>query len=197
MLTFNAERHEYKLDGTKVPSVTQITAPLMDFTGIPQGVLERKRQIGTALHKAIELHLADDLVFESIALPVVPYFEAYLKFVNDTGFITRNSEMKVASEKYGYAGTLDLDGVLNKRLSQIDFKTTATLSPAVAIQTAGYEQAANEMPDVDSLGKVLDRYALWFKPDGSYKLVQYKDKMDFQIFLSLLNVFKFKQKHNL
>ena len=146
-LTFNQERHEYQLNGNIVPAVTQITSSLIDLSAIPQDVLEHKRQIGTALHKAIELHLADDLVLDSVAEQVRPYFDAFLKFMADTGFKPRNSEYRVASEIYQYAGTLDMDGYMKGKLSVVDFKTTSVLHPATALQTAAYLQAANETGD--------------------------------------------------
>ena len=61
VLTFDPEKHEYRINGVLVPSVSQILAPLYDFSKIPRDVLERKRQIGTAIHKAIELDLLGDL----------------------------------------------------------------------------------------------------------------------------------------
>ena len=194
MLTFNDERHEYRLEGVRLPSVTQIMKPLMDFSGIPPNVLERKRQIGTAFHKAVELHLNDDLVLESLAVSVVPYFEGFIRFMNDTGFQPRKWEYRVASSIYGYAGQLDIDGYLRKRLAVIDFKTTHEISPSVAIQTAAYRQAANETNASEET--IVDRYALQLRPDGTYRLEQHKGTMDFEIFKSLLNIHKWKAANN-
>jgi len=41
------------------------------------------------------------------------------------------------------------------------------------------------------------RGALQLFPDGKYKLHEFKDPSDFAVFLSLLNVYRFKERHSL
>ena len=108
-LEFNEERHEYRLDGKIVPSVTQILRPLMDFSGIPPDVLEHKRQIGTAVHKAIELDLLGELDETSVAPALAPYFGAWRDFKSEFGVKDgTTTEYRVCSKIHGYAGTVDL-----------------------------------------------------------------------------------------
>jgi hypothetical protein len=191
MLTFNPQLHEYRISGVVVPSVTAITAPLMDFSGIPKDVLERKRQIGTALHRCIELILDDDLDADSVDGLVAPYLKAFQKWRSESGFVTDECEKRVHSTMLKYAGTLDLNGwtVKDKR-AVVDFKSTYALSTVTGIQTAGYAIASIEMGD-----KIAERYSLHLKPDGTYNFVQHKDRMELEHFKTLLNFYRIKEKY--
>jgi hypothetical protein len=191
MLTFNPQLHEYQISGVVVPSVTTITAPLVDFSGIPKSVLERKRQIGTALHRCIELLLADDLDTSSVASEVAPYLQAFEKWRQESGFVTDECEKRVHSTLLKYAGTLDLNGwtVKGKR-GVVDFISTYALSTVTGIQTAGYAIASIEMGD-----KIAERYSLHLKPDGTYNFVQHKDRMELEHFKTLLSFYRIKEKY--
>lgn len=193
-LQFDPVAHRYRLDGSEVPGVTRVLGQLYDFSGINDGVLEHKRQIGEALHMAIELDLMDDLQVDSLDLEVVGYFEGWIRFRRETRFECLFSEKQVASTKYRYAGTLDLVGRIDRVESVIDGKTTAALHPAVALQTAAYQNAACEMGLVRATAR---RYALRLKPDGSYILDQHTDRTDFFVFLALLSTWNWKQRHGL
>ncbi|MGR3301258.1 MAG: hypothetical protein ACUZ8I_02025 [Candidatus Scalindua sp.] len=57
---------KHTLNGKPIGSVSQIIAPLNDFSKIPPGKLERKRQLGIEFHEAIRLHLLDDLAFDDL-----------------------------------------------------------------------------------------------------------------------------------
>lgn len=55
-LSYNDERHEYTLDGTVVPSVTQIVQAVTgkDLSGIPAKVLKAARDRGNRIHADVE-----------------------------------------------------------------------------------------------------------------------------------------------
>lgn len=191
VLTFNEELHEYRINGVVVPSVTQITSSLTDYSRVPPSVLERKRDIGIALHKAVEIYLKGD--FETAALPdsFLPYFAAFANWLEKERFQPDQSELRVYSEKAMYAGTLDLTGTTARgRRALIDFKCTAKLMPAAKVQTAGYAQACMEMGD-----SIKERYVLQLKPDGTYRFELFKDREDFTLFNSLLSFHHFQQAH--
>lgn len=182
VLTFNEALHEYRINGVVVPSVTQITRSLTDYSRVPPAVLDRKRDLGVALHKAVEIYLKGE--FETAALPdsFLPYFGAFTHWLDKEKFEPDQSELRVYSESAMYAGTLDLTGKTAKgRRAIVDFKCTAQLMPAAKIQTAGYAQACAEMGDT-----MAERYVLQLKPDGTYRFELYKDKADFTVFNSLL-----------
>jgi hypothetical protein len=193
-LQLDAAEHRYRLDGSEVPGVTRVLRAMYDFTGIRDGVLEHKRQIGDALHHAIELDLRDDLDIASLDQEVVGYFEGWLRFRRETYFISLFSEKQVASTKYRYAGTLDFAGFIEGAECLIDGKTTAALHPAVALQTAAYHNAACEMGLLRPSAK---RYALRLKPDGTYVLDEHKDRTDFFVFLSCLSLHNWRARNRI
>lgn len=188
MLSFDESKHEYRWKGKVVPSVTQVLKPLSDYSMVPDEVLNRKRDIGVAVHKAIELDLAGDLDESSIDDIWAGYFEGWKKFKAESGFIVTKSEQKGYSEKYGYAGTLDLLGELPKTgPALIDTKTCAVLMPSVGPQTAAYAEIAKQPR--------INRYALQLSPEGLYSLAPCQDKADWAIFQAALTLHKWRNKH--
>ena len=191
-LKFDEATHTYTLDGKVLPSVTQILKPLYDFSGITPEVLERKRQIGTAVHKAIELDLLDDLDSASLAPEVAPYFAAWARFRSEFQPESQGGGAEVKVHTEAYAGTVDLitGRVGHSDTWVIDYKTSAQVGPVVALQTAAYAHAAHEMGLVPHGPK---RAALHLLPTGSYKLIEYKDRNDLRVFQSLLTVHQWRQ----
>lgn len=185
MLTFDADTHTYRWCGKVVPSVTQILDRFTDLSMIPRDVLERKRQIGTAVHAAIELDVAGDLDESSIDESCAGYFKGWRKFRAESGFVATASEQMLYSKKYGYAGTIDLVGSLPKvEKALIDAKTTTMLYPTVGPQTAAYSELAN--------CQKAKRFALQLTPDGTYFLEPLSDRNDWNVFAAALVLHKWR-----
>ena len=189
LIQFDEEKHEYRVNGQRLPSVTEILRPLYgDLRFVAKDLLEYKGELGKAVHRAVELHVLGALEYSSLVSPVAEYFEQYLIFEADTGFEPIATEVRVSSP-LGYAGTLDLLGMLNDKMALVDLKTTAALSPAVALQTAAYAKAVAD----STTHKVQARYALRLTPD-KYRLQPYKnDTQDLAGFLGFLNAYRWCQ----
>lgn len=176
MLTFDPTPHRYAWDGKPVPSVTQILAPLNDWSAVPPSILERKRQIGTACHRAIELDLAGKLDEQSIDPAVLPYFHAFQRFRDECRFEPIFTELRVTNNELGeplrYAGTTDIYGNLNGVPVLIDWKTSLlTNAPAVGSQLAAYLRALYRM----GIASLSDRrIAVKLGADGRYKLERFR-----------------------
>jgi hypothetical protein len=195
-IEFNEERHEYRVNGVIVPSVTQVlqSVGLPDFSGIPANikddVLEWKSGLGKSVHKATEL---DDLgVVDNYNLDprTLPFLEAYRRFKRESGFQGVLLEEKICNPTYQYTGTLDRVGVINGKYSLIDFKTGITDPKVVGPQTAAYVEGV--CFKYRELKTIRNRYALKLNKDATYKLIKLDNKMDFQIFLNALNLYKWK-----
>lgn len=194
-LAFNEERHEYRLNGRIVPSVTDVLQPLEMLDGIPWETLEAARIFGQHVHLACHYHNTGELEWTTLDEKLAAYVRGFLKFLADSGFVVLASEERVASVKCGYAGTLDLRGVMGRRSVRarralIDIKSTATMPRTVGPQTAGYANAYTETTGE----KVDDRYCLHLGPD-SYKLVKLTDGrgvQDLTVFISALNIHRFR-----
>lgn len=189
-LRFDPVPHAYTLNGHKVPSVSAVLQPLLNFDGIPLEVLEAARLRGQHVHEACHLHTVGGLVWDSMEDDVAAYVRGYLKFQAEAGFVTIASEVRVASLKYGFAGTLDLYGILKRGEAMVDMKSTAALPRTVGPQTAAYKQALEETTGQKS----KRRYCLHLKPE-TYKLVEVTEGpglQDWTVFLSALNIYRWR-----
>lgn len=201
-LEFVRDGHFYLLDGVRIPNVTKVTDALSSYAGIPLDVLQRKAEIGDAVHFATELDDANDLDDATLPDEIRGYVEGWRKFKRDTLFCALVAEQRVWSDRYKFAGTLDrigvfgrLKGVKPAARCLIDIKTTFDLLPAVAPQLAAYMTAWNERAPKGE--QVHRRFACQLKADGSYRLEEFSDPADWSVFLSVMTVEAFKQRHKL
>lgn len=189
-LVFNEERHEYSMDGRRIPSVTQLLAPLVDYSVVPKDVLERAQALGTAVHRMTELHDNDDLDEDSLSDELRPYLKGWIKFRAECQFEPVTVEHRMFHSLYRYAGTSDRTGVIKGRLAVVDIKKMMVLGPHIGPQLAAYEK----LHQAEGLN-VLDRFALGLRPDGTYRLQPFKDPLDWQCFLGHLTIRNWKEKH--
>ena len=188
-LDFNKERHEYRLAGTRLPSVTQVISPLQDFSKIDPDVLERARQFGIAVHLACELWDQNILDIEALDPQLVPYLEAWKLFRNQTGLEIEGIEVKMASSIMGFAGKADRIGRIKKGRGMMrvvsDIKTGDAIYDVVGLQLAAYKALWNEAnPKARVVGKISVRLGA----DGKYKLDWWNDTEDIKVFMSLLKI---------
>lgn len=191
-LKFDSKTHTYTLDEVKLPSVTQVIggAGLINFGGIGEEIMRRAQLFGTATHLACALDDRKQLDIKSLDPALLPYLEAWRKFKKDfgiTGFL--EIEKQVYSKQWGYAGCLDR---LTYNLALIEIKTSTTIPITAGLQMAGYQQAYQEMTKV----KIRQRLCVQLL-EGTYKLQEYKDKSDFRVFASCLNILNFKKINNI
>ena len=185
---FDEASHTYRLDGAIVPSVTSVLEPVRLETGGSQEVREYKRQIGKALDLCIELHHRQDLDFGTVSEEVLPFFEAWLAFLRDTGFRPLLLQPVVYSRKLRFAGKPDIFGTRVPDSANpdelIDTKCTFAMDQATAIQTAGYSIAA-----LESLGiRVKTRAGLQLLRDGTYRYHPFNNSGDENVFRACLAI---------
>lgn len=188
-LQFNEEKHEYTLGGVVYPSVSEIIAPLVDFSRIPAATLEFARERGTAVHKACELLDLGTLDPLSVDKRVAPYITAYEAFLNSFSLRWTHIEQREYHKTMKYAGTPDRRGIwreINKtRTITVDVKATYALSPSVQVQLSGYDLMAPEPSD--------ELWSVRLCPDGTF--VRTVHKPAHSTFLSCLNIFRWKQRN--
>ena len=200
-LAFDPVDHRYTLDGETLPSVTRILRPLSNATyaSIPRDVLANKAAIGQAAHKAAELYDANRLDVGGLHPVIRPYLDAYVDFRAKRRFLPLASELRVWHPGLRYAGTLDTLGTMDGEPALVDLKCTAATMPSVGPQTAAYQNAAAETPelgdDLRELARTARRWCLRLCEDGTYRLEACADPADWRVFLSLVNLFYFKSRH--
>lgn len=181
---FNEEKHEYSVGGIKVPSVSEILAPLSAdrYRDLNPAVLQQAAARGTAVHEATEA-LDYDLNPE-IMPDIAGYVEAYINFLRDYFPRWEMVEGMVCAEnaKYNtpiYAGTVDRYGKIDGKPCVVDIKTYASMTTdaliAASCQTQLYRCAIDNY--YTSLWHDMKRYVLHLKKDGGYRLIDL-DKFD-------------------
>jgi hypothetical protein len=163
------------------PSVTEVLdlAGMVDLSMIPTRYLEAARVRGTKVHHRID-RLSNDPASAAWETPdpvVVPYIEAWERWKVESGFVMEKAEQVVVSDRWKFAGTFDVLGIIDDRWALVDHKARYALTPEVGPQLAGYEIALD-------LGEPVDRYALLLKPNGKYDQVRCKDRTDRNTFLA-------------
>lgn len=145
-MTFDADLHQYKVDGIIYPSVSDIIAPLgADMDDEDMGVtLEVARERGTACHEILALMLNGETEFEYPS-SYEPYVDAIRLFISEHEIVPIAIETPIYSEQMGIAGTPDLlceyDGVL----SILDYKFVAQVAKTkVKAQLNAYRNMYNE-----------------------------------------------------
>lgn len=194
-LRFDAGTHAYTLDGQCLPSVTQVLAPLYDFSRVRDDVLEAKRALGQAVHLACQLDDEGDLDESSLDDAVRPYLGGYRLFKSQKLTRVVAAEYRVHHAVLRYAGTLDLLADIDGDRSLIDFKTPLVINPAVGLQTEAYRHALPPSLLHDAPERPVRRFALQLKADGKYRLHEFSDPNDWPTFAAALTLFRWKEKH--
>lgn len=135
MLAFDADKHEYRLDGEPVPSVTQAlhgAGMLPDYSRLDPFYRER----GSAVHAAIHLDLRGELDEESVDEEVAPYLDRFRHWAAEVDLRPIWIEGPLACPVYRYAGTPDCLGMSKLGLVLPDWKA-GQYEPGHAIQVAG------------------------------------------------------------
>lgn len=203
-ITFREEDHTYWLGDKLVPGVTSLMKPLFSYEWINEQVLERKSKLGTAVHFLTEIHdTGRNANTYDIHPEVLPYFEAYLKFLSEVKPVWDVVEQNVFHQGQMYAGRLDRFGLVYDLPSILDVKCVAQVTPGAFVQCSAYAEAymnGNKFSPNVLQGRAIGtvhRHVLQLKPDGTYRMHQSKSshREDLAVFLSCLNIHRWKERH--
>ena len=194
-LTFDHDTHEYRYDGTPVPSVTQIVAPLgADYDGmdeLAELAIEAAAERGTALHAYLAWRLGGG-TREDFELPGEwgSWADGADLLLEEHAIEPLSIETPVGCETY--AGTPDLVCLFDGELAILDYKFVSTMAKArTGAQLAGYQallQKQGVFPE-----KLI---AVQFTADGSYRLYPVNASAALEAFGACWTVYQFKSmKH--
>ena len=164
-ITFDAENHQYYIDGVEVPSVTTVCRFLSYDQKSDKPWLARvAADRGTRIHAAcamIDYGEEPEEDFETAG-----YLKAYRRFLKDYRPDWEGIEYTVGDAQLGLAGTIDRFGTLyDGRSCILDIKTGSQLHDApLRAQLTGYQWL---LPP-HFTAKYL--YALQLSKDGTYHL---------------------------
>lgn len=186
-IAFDEGRHEYRVHGHVVPSVTQVLGILQDFGAVPADVLAAAAEFGTHVHQACALDNAGQLDEESLDAELVPYLSQWRRFLVESGAAVISSELRVFHRGLRYAGTLDVLADWNGRRCIIDIKT-GQVPRTVGAQVEAYRMAYQSQ----ECGEIpRRRYCVQLTADD-YKVHPLTDPADWSLFQSCLNVWRFR-----
>lgn len=157
---------------------------------------------GTKVHDAVEKLLTEPCDEDAIKKIFVSlddvagrgYLAAFLKFLRECRFeLAVENGIKLAEKGichpfYGYAGRFDIAGFVNGKRAVVDVKTGLPM-PWHGPQIASYVLGLWGGPED------VDRYGLYLKSNGTYKLKPYEDVSDFAVFTSAVVIAKWKRRH--
>lgn len=165
--TFCEETHVYTIDGVRVPSVTDVCAPLTCGKYPASGVVDAAARRGSRIHELCAL-------FDYGALPdeiepeLVGYLRAWAAFCRDYRPSWHLIEHRMWSGKRMFAGTADRIGYIDRRALVVDIKSAAQLDRASKIslcaQLAGYSALAEE----NGLDRKIPGMGVQLRKDGTY-----------------------------
>lgn len=181
-LTFDPGTHVYRFGGHVVPSVTQVLGILNDFSDVDPEKLARSAEFGKNVHAAVDLDNREALDEEALDGEILPYLNQWRLFVRETGITVIASEERVYHETLGYAGMVDVVGLVRDEFWVIDVKTGG-IPRTVGAQLEAYRAA---------LGMKRGRRMCVQLSAENYRLQECKSASDFSLFQSCLNVWRFK-----
>ena len=187
-IEFDAEKHEYTWEGQKIPSVSDILAPLSAerYAEINPAVLQQAAARGTAVHEICEA--MDYGLDPEIEPGLEGYAQAYSDFLRDYfpkwELIEQIVYYRVDGDVYTapplFCGTVDRYGTIDEKPAVLDIKTYASMTTdsmiSASCQTAMYAGAIfddirDNIIKKAQLSLSVVRYLLHLKKDGSYRLV--------------------------
>jgi hypothetical protein len=186
-LTFNSTRHEYRVNGVIVPSVTQVLSLVTDATWFTDDCRWR----GSAVHAACQYLDEGDLDWATVEPEHEGYVRAWERAVRECGFVWDGIEEELYHPQHQYAGRRDRRGRIGQSRVVVDLKTSATLAPQTAMQLAAYV-APLESP------RAYRRFAVRLKPDGTYTVKEYpvaEYGRDWNNFLVLLAAWRLRREY--
>lgn len=188
-LDFVESTHAYTLYGQKIPSVTQLMAPLNAavYGGINTEVLNKAADRGTEVHQAAENYA--NFGIEDISPEHRGYFDGFRKWFDEVQPVVVSTEFQTYHKYLIYGGTVDLLAYIDDMLYVIDYKTTYRVEKMLTrVQLEAYKQAllSHGIP-------VTRKAVLHLLPDCKAKLQVYEpdDTEAWDAFGSLVNVNNF------
>lgn len=191
-IVFDAERHEYTVDGKAVPSVTQIVAPLgadYDDNDDMELVFEAAADRGTTMHAYIEHRLQGGEI-DDFELPDIyePYAEAVELLLAEHTIVPFAIETPFGCDFF--AGTPDLICEFDGEISILDWKFVSQIAKSkVGAQLGGYQNLC------ESSGIFPTRLiAVQFLRDGVYRLYPAERKAAEESFALCMELWRLKTK---
>ena len=185
-LRFDAERHEYHVGKSRLPTVTEI---IRGDTEAPRFWTPESRSRGHDLHRLwLEIDLCGFHASDEASV-YQGYCRAYIAYLRYAKPKWTELEQPRANVRKEFAGTRDRVGVIGGHVTIADLKSGGA-DQTHGIQLAGYDL-------LDSLGGVHRRRTnVYLHRDGTFRVIHQTNDEDYSQFLRKLAEFKERGKQN-
>ncbi|MDO4199965.1 MAG: hypothetical protein Q4D57_04355 [Clostridia bacterium] len=185
-LVFVQEKHQYFLDNSLIPSVSEILKPIHDkiYGKINAKTLKKASERGTKIHRAIEFMSKYKL--SKFDGEISGYIGAYKKFRGDyPTWQLLHSEYRTYHKSLLYGMTIDEVYKTEEGIVLLDIKTTnEKYLNSWSVQLSAYKSGYESQHE-----KVIKTYILKLNKDGEYQFFELSD--NFSVFLSCLEIYRF------
>lgn len=193
-LTFDEASHEYRWQGRKILSITQILRSVgisPDFSAVHGGTLAAAAMRGTHIHSLTEFYDQDDL--GEVAPEYQPYLDAWVKFRKEWDFKPDFIEAMLYHNVYGYGGRPDRAGMARGVYSVVEVKTgEGPIAPWVDIQLSAQAMLIEYVCKSPNINQRITA-KLHSNGDYSVRVAEPKNKKrDRDIFLAACAVANYK-----
>lgn len=182
----------------------QIKSLLEEARKIHTQIKNQAADIGGMIHDWVASYVK--AITEKKTLPKRPVnpemkaaIDSFFKWAKKSGLKIMKSEQKVYHDKYGYAGTLDLEGIVEGKRTVIDIKTGNTLYPEAFLQASAYLKARErETGKKYPGGVIILRLSKKVEESGKTIIEPFEAKKDediethFKAFLNCLQLYRWQ-----
>ena len=139
-IEFDAESHEYRVGGVRMPSVSEVLAKRLPdpYRCIDERTMAVARDRGVAVDEAIQAYLDDRLRFDTLPPDIQPYVKSYIRWSNAVNWQPVAVQARLHDPSMRVCGTLDEIGWLNGHLTIVDWKCTSQFHEKHAYQVGAY-----------------------------------------------------------
>jgi len=196
--TFNAERHEYRLGHQVVPATTSVlsTGGLVAFNFVSLEHLERRSELGRAVHLACHLHNIGKL--GDCDNRVRPYLKAWILFKEKCkNFRLISSEYQTVAFINGMAVGMQLDWNASiDREDTVGELKIGKVYPHHGIQLAAYAAGLPHPKYEQPMARFMARKRIVVELGGNAvpKVHKFEQRSDYEVFVSLLHVTCWKRR---
>lgn len=145
---------------------------------------------GTRVHRRLE-QILQGREFKTTPKELKPYIDAFNNWVEEYQPNILFTERFVSSNKYGYAGTVDLICIIDGEPWVIDFKTSKAIYDEYGLQVRAYGYAFEEITNTKCRTAILQ---LGLPTKKGWKFREKKEPMN--VFLAHKKIFDWELKHH-
>lgn len=164
-----------------------------DANKVVREISRKAMDIGIKVHTYVEHHGKGivPIKYDDLML----YYKAYHQWLLDYKPKILENEITVASEKFGYKGTIDRIAMIDNKRLLVDLKTGKSIYDSVELQTSAYKQAYEEQEEklIDETWILLLEKGENGLPTGRYQFEQLNYVPE--IFNATLEIYKWQKSH--